>query len=219
MGEIGLSSKRWLVPRGCLGQSTIGMEGLDMDIARQVSTVLLVGAFAALLTSCGGSSDAALTAATPEPSPTAAPASTPSDQLPEGTYRTAELTVEQLVATGVSAGFDQAAVQDFVLLRDGVKGSAVFTLKLEAGRWSQFAAYDGDPAEMGWSGTYQVIDTDTVVATDPCGPITYDYALDADQLTLDMVSDECQGFAGDSGEEDLIAQTVIFETAPFTKIE
>jgi hypothetical protein len=72
---------------------------------------------------------------------------------------------------------------------------------------------------MGWSGTYQVIDTDTVVATDPCSPITYDYALDADQLTLDMVSDECQGFAGDSGEEDLIAQTVIFETAPFTKIE
>ena len=38
-----------------------------VDIARQVSTVLLVGAFAALLTSCGGSSDAALTAATPAP--------------------------------------------------------------------------------------------------------------------------------------------------------
>ena len=64
----------------------------------------------------------------------------------------------------MSAGFDQAAVQDFVT---GVKGSAVFTLKLEAGHWTLFEAYDGGPAEMEWSGTYRVIDADTVVAGDP----------------------------------------------------
>ncbi len=182
-----------------------------MDIARQVSTILLVGALGALLTSCGGGSDAAPTAGTPEPSPTAAAESTPSDQLPEGTYRTPELAVEQVVATGVSAGFDQAAVQDFVT---GVKGSAVFTLKLEAGHWTLFEAYDGGPAEMEWSGTYRVIDADTVVAGDPC-EITYDYALHADELTIDMVEDPC--FPGEEGEQ--IAQTVLYETAPFAKID
>ena len=66
---------------------------------------------------------------------------------------------------------------------------------------------------MGWRGTYEVVDDDTVIATDPCGAITYDYTLDGDVLTLDMVDDEC------GGAEDQLAQTIIFESAPFTRDE
>jgi hypothetical protein len=92
----------------------------------------------------------------------------------------------------------------------------VYTLKLEAGRWTEFEESDAGAAETGWAGTYQVIDADTVVATDPCGAITYDYVLDGEKLTLDMVEDKCQGYGDPEGE--LIAQTTIYETAPFTKI-
>ena len=68
---------------------------------------------------------------------------------------------------------------------------------------------------MGWRGTYEVVDDDTVIATDPCGAITYDYTLDGDVLTLDMVDDEC----GTAASDELIAQTIIFESAPFTRDE
>jgi hypothetical protein len=64
-----------------------------------------------------------------------------------------------------------------------------------------------------------VIDADTVVATDPCGAITYDYVLHADELTIDMVADECRGLDEESPDGELIAQTILYETAPFAKIE
>lgn len=53
-----------------------------------------------------------------------------------------------------------------------------------------------------------------MVATDPCGAITYQYSLAGDALTLDMVDDQCDGGIG-----ELIAQTTIFETAPFVLVE
>ena len=51
-----------------------------------------------------------------------------------------------------------------------------------------------------------------MIATDSCGAITYEYGLDGDELTLDMVDDQCV----EGGEGELIAQTVIFESSPFT---
>ena len=47
--------------------------------------------------------------------------------------------------------------------------------------------------------------------------ITYIYAVDGDRLTIDVVED---GFPGMSEAElwgDRIAQTVIYESAPFTR--
>ncbi len=52
-----------------------------------------------------------------------------------------------------------------------------------------------------------------MVATDPCGAITYTYRFDGDQLTIDMVDDQC---VERGGVGELIAQTLLFETAPFT---
>ena len=52
-----------------------------------------------------------------------------------------------------------------------------------------------------------------VVATDPCGSITYTYAFYGEQLTLDMIDDQCVW-----GKEQ-IAQTILGESAPFTKVD
>jgi hypothetical protein len=131
------------------------------------------------------------------------------ESLLEGVYRTPELTRDQLIAAGVAAGFAEADVIAFVD-GDGIERSAVFGLRLAAHGWTQLYAYDGRTEDVGWRGSYEVVDGDTVVATDPCGPITYHYALTGDQLTLDMVDDQCQDGVG-----ELIAQTIIFETASF----
>jgi hypothetical protein len=186
-----------------------------MNTFRHTVTILVVCATGSLLVSCSANSAADQAAGTSEPTLTPPVASSsPESLLPEGTYRTRELAADQMMATGTSAGFDQAAVEDFVL-ENGVERTAVFTLKLEAGHWTEFEAFDGQAAGIGWSGTYQVVDADTVAAISDCGTITYDYALDADELTLDMVDDPC--FPGEEGEQ--IAQTVVYETAPFAKID
>jgi hypothetical protein len=130
--------------------------------------------------------------------------------LPEGTYRTPELTREQLAAAALEAGFTEEDIDAF-LDADGIEGTVQFALQLAAGGWTQRYAYDGGDEDVGWRGTYVVVDEDTVIATDPCGPITYDYRIEGDELTLDMVDDRCDGGVG-----ELIAQTIIFESSPFT---
>ena len=131
--------------------------------------------------------------------------------LPEGVYRTPELTRDQLVTTAIEAGFAEEDVNAF-LDGDGLEQTAVLGLRLADGGWTQLYAYDGGAEDVGWRGTYEVVDDDTVVATDPCGAITYTYMLDGDQLTLDMVDDQCES----GGVGELIAQTILYETAPFT---
>ncbi|MGH9136951.1 MAG: TRAP transporter substrate-binding protein [Acidimicrobiales bacterium] len=156
----------------------------------------------------------ACTAEVPEEVPAAASVD---ELLPEGTYRTGEVTRDELIATGVAAGFDRADVEAFVDA-DGIETSATFGLRLADGGWIQLYSYDGGPEGVGWRGTYEVVDEDTVIATDPCGPITYTYMLDGDELTLDMIDDQCKGAGGDTDVGELIAQTLIFETAPFIRV-
>ena len=93
----------------------------------------------------------------------------------------------------------------------------MFTLRLANGGWTHLDSYNGGAEEAGWRGTYEVIDDDTVVARAPGTVITYDYAFDGEQLTLDMIDDQCGSCGDDVGE--LIAQTISFETAPFTLAE
>ena len=132
--------------------------------------------------------------------------------LPEGVYRTPEVTHDQQIATAVNAGFAEEDVNAFLGAGDPAD-TYVIGLRLADGGWTQLVSYNGGAEEVGWRGTYEVIDEDTVVATDPCGSITYTYAFDGEQLTLDMIDDQCDGV------EEQIAQTIIFETAPFTLVE
>lgn len=170
------------------------------------ATALLAGLLL-LVVSCGNSDGAG-----------AEPAEA-GERLPEGTYETGPIAFAKFVTKAVDAGFDPARVDQF-FAQYGATNPATLevTLRLTEGRWVEFESVDGGAPEIGWSGTYEVIDDDTVVATDPCGAITYDYALDGDVLTLDMVDDQCQGFAGYDRDGELIAQTILFGTAPFTRV-
>ena len=134
--------------------------------------------------------------------------------LPEGIYRTPELSRDELIAAGVAAGFDPADVEAFVDA-EGIDNSAVFELRLAAGGWTSSVEYDGAPEEVAWRATYEVIDQDTVVATEPCGSVTFNYSVVGDQLTLDFIED-CAGAAGD--QTGSIAQTILAESAQFTRV-
>ena len=67
-------------------------------------------------------------------------------------------------------------------------------------------------------GPYDVTDGGTIVAGEPpCGPITYDYRFDGDEVVFVVLEDACRE---DGGEEapvgELIAQTTIYQTSSFT---
>jgi hypothetical protein len=87
----------------------------------------------AFVTACGSGSAAELTEGAASATPAA---SAPSDSLlPEGTYRTPELTGEQLIATGVKACFTRAQAEHALAL-DRINQTATFTLTLERGQWT-----------------------------------------------------------------------------------
>ena len=130
-------------------------------------------------------------------------------RLPEGVYRTPELTADQVRAAALAAGFAEDDVNAFV----PDEGTAVWGLRLANGGWTQYESIDGVPEEAGWRGTYEIVDDDTVVATDPGAVITYDYSFDGEQLTLDVVEIQC---TEECPAEEWIIQTIIFESAPFT---
>ena len=129
---------------------------------------------------------------------------------PRASYRTPELTLDQQRATAVDAGFAEADVDAFL---DSVVGeTVVLGIRIADGGWTQLASVDGAADIVGWRGTYEVVDDDTVIATDSCGAITYTYSLDGDQLTLDMVDDQCAV----DGVTEQIVQTIFNETSAFT---
>jgi len=154
----------------------------------------------------------------PSPSPmpsasTAAPTKGPVSPL-EGTWRTAKTTCADKNAALEAAGF--TAEQ---LAEGGWNGTCSdwgreFTLIFEAGRLLQFS--DG---RLGWSGHYRIVDEDTFQAGDDgTFYVTNQYAIDGDKLTIDITEDTCPPCESNAdliGE--LIAGTVIYETAPFTK--
>jgi hypothetical protein len=84
---------------------------------------------------------------------------------------------------------------------------------------TQYSALNGGPLEVGWYGTYRLLDGQTIEATESGNPATdtgtigrivYDFALDDDVLTIDVVTD--------SDPLDMMVQTAIYETLPFTKV-
>ena len=128
--------------------------------------------------------------------------------LVEGVYRTDPLTADEISAAGAAAGFSDADVAPFATF---FQESVVYEVVLADGSWTQSAIVDGGAPDVGWRGTYEVTDDGTVVASDECGDITYGYAVAGDVLSLDVLDDECPG------TDELIAQTTIYESGPFTR--
>jgi hypothetical protein len=81
-----------------------------------------------------------------------------------------------------------------------------------------------DSGETVWEGFYHVVDSDTVVAGDSRDAsigvvprITYTVSIDGNQLVMDVVDDRLPGLSESDRWADVIAQTVIYESLPFTR--
>jgi hypothetical protein len=158
-----------------------------------------------------------VTSPTPVPSAsTATPTAGPSSPL-EGTWVSRTTTCSEQSAAVEAAGFtaEQMALGGWSpACGEGMGFESPFTIIFEAGRLLQF-----EDGYIGWSGQYRIVDEDTFQAGDDgTYYITYEYAIDGDQLTIDMTRDTCPPCESDAdltGER--IAQTVIYESSPFTR--
>ncbi len=87
------------------------------------------------------------------------------------------------------------------------------TVRFEDGRLALYGAVDGGADEIGWQGSYRLLDEDTIeaVETSSFDTIVYDFVLRGDVLSFDVISD-----AG--GPSGMVPQTSIYETLPFTRV-
>ena len=150
------------------------------------------------------------------PAVTAAPGDS---RLPDGTYRTPQLTRAELMTAGKRAGLSPAQVQE-VLDRESIAETAAFALKVDNGQWTQFSSYDRGAEAIGFRATYEVVDDDTVVTTEECcGRSTFSYTLDGDSLRISWVRDEVvadrQACLDDA---ECPGGLVVWESAPFSRI-
>ena len=130
----------------------------------------------------------------------------------DGTWRSEEVTCAQMTATLESAGISTKQMEATGNSCSN-RNRTVFTIKTADGQLVLFSSQNGAQDQEEWSGPFMVVNDHTIVAGEPpCGPITYHYALEGDRLTIDVVKDECDEIG------DLIAQTMIYETSPFTKV-
>ena len=178
-----------------------------------------------LLGQTGGGVGAPSVSVPPSPSvptPAASPTST-ADLGPtaatsplEGTWGTGPSTCAQQNAALATAGFtaDQLALGGWdATTCSGMTHGSVHTVQFEGGRLVELA--DG---AIGWQGTYEVLDATTVRARDQGWTITYHYAIDGDTLVIDMIGDDGPARAPEADVwADRIAQTVIYESLPFTR--
>jgi hypothetical protein len=193
-------------------------ECLMAKLTRRAAELLGCSLIFAVLTACGSGSDPELTESTASASAaTTRAAAAPSDsRLPEGTYRTPELTREQLIATGVKAGFTQAQAEQ-ALARDRINQTATFTLTLERGQWTQSFNYDGIREGLGFLATYKVIDHSTVVVTEPGGDETvFEYALEGDAIRIRFKNVDPQQMC--RGDTKCPLGFIVWESAPFSRV-
>jgi hypothetical protein len=153
-------------------------------------------------------------AGTPATTP---PTAAPSDSLlPEGTYRTPELTREQLIAAAVKRGFTRAQAKQ-ALASDRINQTATFTLTLERGQWTQSFTYDGIRKGVGFEATYKVIDHSTVVVTEPGGGETvFEYALEGDAVRISFKNADPQQMCQHDAKCPM--GIIVWESAPFRRV-
>jgi len=138
----------------------------------------------------------------------------------EGTWGTGPSTCAQQNAALAKAGFttDQLALGgwDAATCRStkfGSSGSVRVVQFQPSGQLVQL-----EDGTIGWEGTYEVLDAATVRARDQGWTITYQYTIDGDTLVIDMIQDDSPAGTPEADVwADRIAQTVIYESLPFTR--
>jgi hypothetical protein len=170
----------------------------------------------------------ACTAVTVSPSPSTNQAATPSQSaagsiapaIPPspltGDWATGETTCAEQNAAVEAAGFtaEQMTLGGWSpTCADGMAHGSQFTIRFVA--TSLLIFEDG---EEGWHGLYRIVDDQTFEAGDNATYyITYHFAIDGDELTVDMIEDDFPDCTPDECWGEQIAQTVIYETSPFTR--
>jgi TRAP-type transport system periplasmic protein len=154
--------------------------------------------------------------------PVIAAAGVDSDALPPGWYTTGEVTVEQVVAALIATGIDGQTADEFIL-EEPYREYVIWELQFTAdGRWQLLCTFDGRPDRCE-SGTYEVVDDSTVVLTeDPpheCWDYTLEFSLTGDQLEFEMLDVDCPGEDPDEIEHQRLVMLVVFEPAPFTRVD
>ena len=138
-------------------------------------------------------------------------------RLVPGTYGTPPLSRERLRRAALAEGFRPADVDAY--LTDQFPGvrNVRWYVETQNGAWTAYSTADGGAPTGQWSGVYDLPDTATIVADgELCRPLTYDYRLSGDTVRFVLVDDPCTK-REDVGE--LIAQTVIYESAPFQRLK
>jgi TRAP-type C4-dicarboxylate transport system substrate-binding protein len=155
------------------------------------------------------------------PPPAVEPCGTPQDGdpgqagaagPPEGTYRTATLTREQLIKAGITAGMTPAQAETVV--RGIASFPVAYVMKFEAGHWVQSETADGRTS-LGSNGTYTA-DAHTLKISEPCcGETVFDYTLSGDALTLRFKDADPRNCQADG---DCLGGFLVFESAPFVRV-
>lgn len=205
------------------------MRRTNLSIARGsfvVTTLTLV------LAACGGGESASTTEDKQGAPTTSATADTTAAAFPEGTYWTSALTYDDHLAALVEAGYSNKEAEDIlsavhVELRgdDPIDSggwpkdvSPAYGVRIQSGRWVLFESVRGVD-EVGWEGTFVVIDDDTVKASELStgATWTYRYEFEGDTVSFDVI-DGRTGGGGDIDPEEFAIQTYIYETAPFERM-
>jgi hypothetical protein len=204
---------------GRLPMAVLGRRGVSMArLTGRTGALLVCSLIFAFMTACGSASDPEPTKGTASASAATTPAAVaPSDSLlSEGTYRTPELTREQLLASGMNAGFTRTQAEQ-ALARERINQTATFTLTLERGQWTQSFTYDRSREGIGFEATYKVIDRSTVVVTEPEGDETVlDYALEGDAIRISFKNADPQQMC--QRDTKCPMGFMVWESAPFRRV-
>jgi poly(3-hydroxybutyrate) depolymerase len=154
--------------------------------------------------------------AAPSPAATATPAAMRSPAVPatafDGLWLSEHYDMDDLRATLTRAGLDADRFTEVVGSDAGFTDHVAFAVLIKDGKWIEYEIDDDVGGGVAWSGTYDVIDEDTIRATDDasaaCQPL-YDLSLAGERLKIDIVEDPCDN------DDDILFQTAIYESGPF----
>ncbi len=141
------------------------------------------------------------------------------ERFQPGTYRT-DLTIALMRRTALAEGFARADVNAYLESEFPGASTVTYTLVAEQGILLVNESIDGATERVAWQGRFAVLDAATLQAsaTDiSCGPIVYDVRADADTVSFAVVTDACPT-PDTAPVGELIAQTTIYESRPFTRL-
>jgi TRAP-type C4-dicarboxylate transport system substrate-binding protein len=129
----------------------------------------------------------------------------------EGDWQTPHLDTAQIRSALEAAGLPPDGIDEF-LAGQGWTDDIVWSIRLKDGDYSLMLSLDGGPAETLDHGRYEVVDDHTLVETNDCCVVTFDYSLSGDTLDLRQV-DQSNG----SSDDDYYG-VAIFGVAPFQRV-